>query len=736
MKIIKSKILLIFFIISGFCFAQKENSITFSEVMFYPASGISNGEFIELYNLSSTDTLDLSGWKIRYYTSSPDIISDNGFGTKLLPNQFAIIFQGNYSTGYNIPTNCLKLKIGDNSFGTSGMSNSESRELKLISSKGDTICSYIYSVPNQPGYSDEKILLSTDNNSLNWSNSKILNGTPGMFNSVSPKMFDLAIDKIYLSKSNFFISDSIEVFVSIKNIGLNSVTNIQVIFDYDMNNDSIPEIDNLKSNIPYLAGNDSIILLSPKELIVPNNPFGVMVRILFPSDEDSSNNKKLIFFEPLKIDTPKVFINEIMFAPSNDQPEWIELFNNSDFIINLKDWKIGDLSAKNSIIKNDFYFKPKSYLILTSDNTIKNYYDTIPSPVIITTMPVYNNDKDAVTISNNKNTLIDSVYYYSNWGVSGFSIERMDIYKSSTDKSNWMISISEYKASPGKINSVKELKSGLKNSVLINEIMYNPQSYLSEYLEIKNVSSDTINLNGWKISINDSEIKLNKKIISPNSFLLLTADSNNIKYFNLSNRQNLNIFCLNQDELGLTNTDGEIKILDPFMNMVDSIYYFDSWHNPIVKVTKGRSLERISSILETNIIGNWSSSAGSLGGTPGYENSIFIKVNEKTGSFLDISPNPFSPDNDGFEDYTVFSYKLNLSSAIIRLKIFDSSGQLVKILADNLYSASEGKIIYNGLDENNNPLHIGIYIALFEASNKETGEMEKIKKVFVIARKL
>ena len=34
----------------------------------------SNNEFIELYNTSETDTIDLNGFKIKYQTSSADLI--------------------------------------------------------------------------------------------------------------------------------------------------------------------------------------------------------------------------------------------------------------------------------------------------------------------------------------------------------------------------------------------------------------------------------------------------------------------------------------------------------------------------------------------------------------------------------------------------------------------------------------------------------------------------------------
>jgi hypothetical protein len=49
--------------------------------MFIPQSG--NNEFIEIYNLSETDSFDLNGYKFKYYTSNTDVFIDAGFGTIL-----------------------------------------------------------------------------------------------------------------------------------------------------------------------------------------------------------------------------------------------------------------------------------------------------------------------------------------------------------------------------------------------------------------------------------------------------------------------------------------------------------------------------------------------------------------------------------------------------------------------------------------------------------------------------
>ena len=84
----KLKIILWFvFLFFSTALSQTDTSFTFSEIMFNPQS--SNSEFIELYNLSATENIDLDSCKIIYSTSKADIITPTGFGTVLKPKSFA-----------------------------------------------------------------------------------------------------------------------------------------------------------------------------------------------------------------------------------------------------------------------------------------------------------------------------------------------------------------------------------------------------------------------------------------------------------------------------------------------------------------------------------------------------------------------------------------------------------------------------------------------------------------------
>jgi flagellar hook assembly protein FlgD len=139
--------------------------------------------------------------------------------------------------------------------------------------------------------------------------------------------------------------------------------------------------------------------------------------------------------------------------------------------------------------------------------------------------------------------------------------------------------------------------------------------------------------------------------------------------------------------------------------------------------------------ISSNDASNWSTSVNSLGASPGLVNSIFTESLSSQAK-VTVNPNPFSPDNDGFEDFTVINYNLTQSVAQLRIKVYDSKGRLLRTLANNQPTGANSSVIFDGLDDEGNPLRIGIYILFIEALNSSSGVVDVMKEVIVVARKL
>jgi len=263
--------------------------------------------------------------------------------------------------------------------------------------------------------------------------------------------------------------------------------------------------------------------------------------------------------------------------------------------------------------------------------------------------------------------------------------------------------------------------------------MFDPGTDNSEFFEIYNASDIPVQIGGWKFRENSgkcSSICKTEYWLEPGKFFVVASDSLFLGKYNYSGE---NYSVLNRD-LSLGNDEDEIVLLDFHDRIIDSVRYFSSWHNPNFVNTNDRSLERINPEITGNNPDNWSSSLAAEKATPGKVNSVFQKNGNPTEEIA-ISPNPFSPDNDGFEDVTFISYKLSGNINLVRARIYDSKGRLVRTLTDDYPTGAGGEIIFDGRNENGTALPMGIYILLFEEiSNGKT--LKKFVKPFVIARKL
>ena len=279
--------------------------------------------------------------------------------------------------------------------------------------------------------------------------------------------------------------------------------------------------------------------------------------------------------------------------------------------------------------------------------------------------------------------------------------------------------------------------SGSGGGLVINEIMYDPLSNKSEWIELFNATGQSLNLRGWKYKEASSSGTLfsNDLLFNPGDYLILAHDSTIYDTFEYLRSPHINQLVKISTGISLNNTGESITITDSMNNVIDAVFYDPAWNNPELPDTKGISLERLNPSLNSNDRSNWSSCTELKGGTPGLKNSIFTE-NIISNSDVMISPNPFSPDNDGHEDFTLIKYRLNVSYGQMRVKIFDIKGRQVRELANNQVTGSEGTIIFNGLGNNNEKLRMGIYILLIEAIDERGGTLETVKKPLVIAGKL
>ncbi len=494
-------ILTVFFFFTALTLPQSDSTLILSEIMFYPATG--PNEFIELYNYSETESIDLSGYKIIYYTSNPDFITDAGEGTILPPKSFAVILEGDYIIGSGIydgliPPEAIVLKISDNSFGTSGMANTTSRPIWLINSLDDTLDSYFYSANNTQAHSDEKKILNKDSSQSNWANSLVANGTPGFGNSVTPVQFDLQLSSLTFQPAQPFEGENVTVLAIAKNIGTNSAGDYSIEIYNDVNFDSTADPAEIIFSQQYtnLSSGDSITASTIMNSLAAGD-YQIIAKVLFTLDENPANDELIKIFTvyPPGQVYNDVVINEIMYAPSTGEPEWVELYNNTSSPINLKKWKFSDASSTVTITTNDKIIPENDYIVLSRDSSILNFYN-VGSEIIAFSLPALNNTGDAIVIKDSLGVIIDSLSFLPSWGgnTGGKSLERVSTEASSVDPANWGTSESIFKATPGLINSLTKKDF----DIAVDEILFNPEfplqgDTISISAKVKNLGNNAAN---------------------------------------------------------------------------------------------------------------------------------------------------------------------------------------------------------------------------------------------------
>ena len=544
-----------------------------------------------------------------------------------------------------------------------------------------------------------------------------------------------------------------------------------------------------------------------------------------------------------------VVINEIM-ADINPVPnvlppyEYLELYNRTNFPINMNGWEISDASSTETL--PNITILPDSFYLLTS-TTGALALSSFGPVTGLSSFPALNDSGDDLVLKDAGGNIISVAYYDLSWyhdavkEDGGWAVEQIDPNSSCAETSNnWLASMDASGGTPGKRNSVDGtdaasptlvgatvitpdtiqlffsetmdsvaiktlsvysidngigipsyvkalapnyssvilgLSSSLNigvlytvtvnisaadcagnsiglpntapfaiafpvsvNDIVINEILFDPYENGVEWVEIYNRSAKMIDLKDLSIcNISSTGSFSNIKQIAPNGFLILPGD-----YIVLGKDQNAiksqygtpnpDGFIDFSSFISLSNDSAYVVLIDPSQNSIDKVLYFSTWHLPLISDTKGISLERINYNNASQDETNWHSAAESVGfATPAYKNSQY--TDGTIGTEVTLSPEVFSPDNDGYNDVLSISYTFDSPGMIANVSIYDSRGRMIKALVRNELLATSGTFFWDGITDEKLKARIGVYIVYFEAFS-EKGALKKYKKSCVVAGKL
>ncbi|MGL4957047.1 MAG: lamin tail domain-containing protein [Bacteroidales bacterium] len=278
------------------------------------------------------------------------------------------------------------------------------------------------------------------------------------------------------------------------------------------------------------------------------------------------------------------------------------------------------------------------------------------------------------------------------------------------------------------------------NDIVINEVLFNPNSGGVDFVELYNRSNNIVELEDIKIanrkttsSLIDKMYSLPRYTLFPNTYVVLSTNPDIVQsQYSCKNPQ---AFIRLNTLPTYANEQGCVVLLNTDSTLLEEFYYTDKMHNNILSNKKGVSLERINPNRPVNEQSNWLSAAQLFGfATPTYKNSQHSDSEGDTERVVSISPEVFSPDGDGFDDALFINYNLPQSGYIANVRVFNAAGKLVKTLLQNVTLATEGRFSWDGIGNNGSLVPIGVYVVHIEffALN---GKVKRYKRTCVVAKR-
>ena len=277
-------------------------------------------------------------------------------------------------------------------------------------------------------------------------------------------------------------------------------------------------------------------------------------------------------------------------------------------------------------------------------------------------------------------------------------------------------------------------------SIVINEILFNPKSNGTDYVEIYNRSSKIIDLkqmyianrNTTGVISNIKQLSVDNYLFFPQDFMVITEDPAIVKRDFIT--QNMDAFVTVASMPSFNDDEGDVIILNAQGNITDELKYDEKWHFKLIDNREGVGLERIDYNATTQSEANWHSAATSVGyGTPTYKNSQY-RIDLQVQGEVKLSPEIVSPDNDGMDDFATIDYSFPSPGYVANITIFDANGRTVRYLQRNALCGIKGNFRWDGLGEKFQKLPVGIYVMYTEVFNL-AGKKKQFKNTIVLARR-
>jgi len=278
------------------------------------------------------------------------------------------------------------------------------------------------------------------------------------------------------------------------------------------------------------------------------------------------------------------------------------------------------------------------------------------------------------------------------------------------------------------------------SGVVISEILFDPRSGQTEFVELYNRSAKMVDLKEMVIARADGEGTITgfsdhqdvSYWLFPGSYAVFTPDG---KLFGKGWPQaDPAVISERADMPSLTNEESLVILLDRSQQVIDVAGYSPGWHYPYLDETKGISLERIDFSLRGTDRSNWfSASAASGGSTPGARNSAEGKSVPLTDQQFTIDPVAGYAATSTDPVQLTVRYRFDDPGWFMKMKVFNNAGMPVKELFPYGTAATEGIVTWDGLDGGQRVVPDGIYLVVADYYHP-SGKKGRWKKACAVVR--
>ncbi|MFN8250856.1 MAG: lamin tail domain-containing protein [Ferruginibacter sp.] len=454
--------------------------IVINEIMADPSPqvGLPNHEWIELYNRSAT-AISLTGWRIT------DAGSQSGPMPvyTLQPGSYVIVCASGSATAMNVYGPVIAVTSFPSLDNAGDIISIKSAQNTIIHSVSYTDSWYRNELKKEGGWTLE--MMDSNNPCSGYSNWTASNdnrgGTPGTKNAAAAQNPDDTAPKLLRA----FATDSL---------------NITLVFDEPLDSSSAvnPSIYNISDGIGMPASVNVAAPAFDKVNLRLNNALLrkkiYMVTVDAAADCMGNRSGSQMARAGLseQAGSNDIIVNEILFNPKANGTDYVEIYNRSNNIADLKQIYIanrnstGVISNIKQVSAENYLLFPQEFMVLTEDLLAikKDFITKNPDAFItIASMPSFNDDEGDVILLNAQGAITDELQYNQNWHFSllsnteGIALERIDYNVATQLKDNWhSAAASAGYGTPGYKNSQYRTSDQPKGEITVSPEIISPDN--------------------------------------------------------------------------------------------------------------------------------------------------------------------------------------------------------------------------------------------------------------------